>query len=390
MSSTFALLSLPLRIFDESSPDPLAAISSTVGTENAGVGRFNIPEFKIGTLDALVQQADQLVKLEASCEGVVTKVADSLGTLCADDKQKLAQNKMINNKPAGEYMRAFSWDKVRYRAEKPIGELLEMLQSELTAVDNDSKQRFSQFQSAKNTLSALEKKRTGNLTTKSLAPLVDPSYLVQDSEYLETHLVVVPNSARKDFSRSYETLSDMVVPRSKIQVAEDDEFTLFSVTTFKKFSSEFLQKCRENKWTPRQYTYVEGGKEEEQQEYRRMQEEEAKKFGEALRFGHLGWSESVKIWVHVLTIRVFVETVLRYGLPLEFVAATLEMSPSNSKNVKTALDSAYSYLGGNAFGRDKHGRITKDDAALTSEMAAVGLGGDDEYSPYVYYELEFP
>lgn len=59
--------------------------------------------------------------------------------------------------------------------------------------------------------------------------------------------------------------------------------------------------------------------------------------------------------------------------------------------MKAALDSAYSYLGGNAVGRDKKGRVTKDDASLASEMAAVGLGTEgSEYTPYVYYEIEFP
>lgn len=59
--------------------------------------------------------------------------------------------------------------------------------------------------------------------------------------------------------------------------------------------------------------------------------------------------------------------------------------------MKTALDSAYSYLGGNALGRDKRGRVTKDDASLTSEMAAQGLGGEGaEYTAYVYYEIEIP
>lgn len=62
-----------------------------------------------------------------------------------------------------------------------------------------------------------------------------------------------------------------------------------------------------------------------------------------------------------------------------------------AKKVKTALDSNYSYLGGNAFGRDKRGKITKDDAALSSEMAAAGLGGEGhEYTAYVYYEFDFP
>lgn len=56
------------------------------------------------------------------------------------------------------------------------------------------------------------------------------------------------------------------------------------------------------------------------------------------------------------------------------------------------MDSNYSYLGGNAFGRDKRGRVTKDDAAMTSEMAAAGLGTGEghEYTAYVYYELELP
>ena len=37
------------------------------------------------------------------------------------------------------------------------------------------------------------------------------------------------------------------------------------------------------------------------------------------------------------------------------------------------LDSTYSYLGGNAFGRDNKGRVTKDDSALSSEIAAAAL-----------------
>lgn len=168
---------------------------------------------------------------------------------------------------------------------------------------------------------------SGNLSTKSLAPIVDPAILVQDSEYLETHLIVVPKNAKKDFQKSYETLSAMVVPRSATEVAQDEEFVLFAVTTFKKTSADFLQKCREQKWTPRQYKYVAGGREEEQRELDRVAREEKKVWGEALRMGRTGWSESVMIWLHVLTLRVFVEAVLRYGLPLDYVSALVKVCP---------------------------------------------------------------
>lgn len=170
---------------------------------------------------------------------------------------------------------------------------------------------------------------------------MDPAQLITDSEYLETHLIVVPSNIRKDFLKSYESIAPMVVPRSAVELAKDDEFVLYAVTTFKKHSSEFLQKCRESKWTPRQYKYVEGGKEEEQKELDRVEREEKKVWGEALRLGRTGWSEAVMVWAHVLTLRVFVETVLRYGLPLEYVSALIKVSSSLGRHDKVWFTNPY-------------------------------------------------
>lgn len=129
----------------------------------------------------------------------------------------------------------------------------------------------------------------------------------------------------KDFYKSYEELSPMVVPRSASQLAKDDEFTLFAVTTFKKHSNDFIHKCREKRWTPREYRYKQGGKEEEAKEADQLTKDEKKLWGEALRLGRTGYSESAMIWIHVLALRVFVETVLRYGLPLDFVCGIVQV-----------------------------------------------------------------
>lgn len=109
--------------------------------------------------------------------------------------------------------------------------------------------------------------------------------------------------------------------------------------------------------------------------------------------------DSVALW-SAFGIRIRIgqgEFSLYEGLCEEFItqyhgANTFsQTTPKQAKKVKTSLDSAYSYLGGNAFGRDKKGKITKDDAALSSEMAAAGMGGEgNEYTAYVYYEFEFP
>lgn len=155
--------------------------------------------------------------------------------------------------------------------------------------------------------------------------MVDPKTIIQDSEYIETHLVAVPIQLVKDFLKAYETVAPMVVPRSAQLVASDSEFTLYAVTAFKKHRVEFVHKCREKKWIPRDFKYVEGGKEEERKEVERVGGDERKVWGETLRLGRTAWSEAVMVWIHILVLRVFVETVLRYGLPLDFVCALVRV-----------------------------------------------------------------
>ncbi|PGG95174.1 hypothetical protein AJ79_10214 [Helicocarpus griseus UAMH5409] len=322
----YILLSLPSSITpSHHRDDALEAIGKTISPDNGSVVPFAIPEFKIGTLDALVQQADELARLEALCQGVVGKVGDALRSVLEGDEEQIANMKTVNDKPADQYLRTFQWNKVKYRADKSLAELIDLLQKEATSIDNDVRGKFSQYNQVKTTLAALQRKQTGTLSTKSLASVVDPRLLVQDSEYLETHLIAVPSRSTKEFLKSYETISPMVVPRSSTFVASDDESTLYAVTTFKKHSAEFIHKCRENKWTPRDYKYVEGGEEKERQDLDRANADARRLWGETLRLGRTGWSEAVMVWIHVLVLRVFVETVLRYGLPLDFVCALIKV-----------------------------------------------------------------
>lgn len=90
----YILVSLPLRIFDD---EPLATLASTVGRDNGETLPFPIPSFKIGTLDGLVQHADDLAKLNGACEAAVAKVADSLTGILDGDEDKAAEQKMVND-----------------------------------------------------------------------------------------------------------------------------------------------------------------------------------------------------------------------------------------------------------------------------------------------------
>ena len=195
--------------------------------------------------------------------------------------------------------------------------------------------------------------------------------MIQDSEYLETHLIAVPNTTTKEFLKTYETISPMVVPRSAQLIDSDNEFTLYAVTTFKKHSAEFVHKCRESKWTPRDFKYKEGGKEEEQKEVERVGKDERKVWGEALRLGRTAWGEAVMAWVHVLALRVFVETVLRYGLPLQFVCGLIRVCQVPQLSHKTR-DRTCQPLTINC--RLDHAQVGKESAKLIGRFILVSGG----------------
>lgn len=240
------------------------------------------------------------------------------------------------------YLQNFQWNKVKYRADKPIAELLSSLQSEVSSVDSDVKSKFAQYNNTKTNLATMQRSKTGNLSQKSLTSIVNPEWLLKpdSSEYLQQHLIAVPTQQVKEFLHTYESLTAMVVPRSASLLAKDDEFHLYAVTVFKKHSNEFLHKCRESRWTPREWKFNEGGKEAEDEELRKLEKEERKVWGEALRLGRTGYSDAVMAWVHVQALRVFVETVLRYGLPLNFVAGIVKVCSRSASAVIASVEEA--------------------------------------------------
>ena len=97
-NTKYMLVSLPTSISSNNDKEgALKALKSAVSSDGVNVLPFKVPEFKIGTLDALVQQADDLAKLEGNCEAVVAKVGESLRSLLEGDEDKISQQKTVND-----------------------------------------------------------------------------------------------------------------------------------------------------------------------------------------------------------------------------------------------------------------------------------------------------
>ncbi|ODQ50453.1 vacuolar ATP synthase subunit C [Saitoella complicata NRRL Y-17804] len=376
------IVSIPTE--NSSRGDVFQSLKSRIASSNrdyAEVSTFPIPAFKIGTLDSLVSQSEELAKIDAQFEGTVLKVVDVMKGVLQGDDDKVREQCVVNDRPVDSYLTSFSWSTTRYRTTLSIPELSSTLTKEMTSLDIDLRTKYSQYQQAKGNLLTIQRKQTGNLSTRSLEGLVHKDDLVLESEYMETLLVAVPINDQKDWLKQYETLAPMVVPRSSSKVAEDDDFALYNVTVFKKYSHQFSQKCREHKFVPREYKYDENALENSQKEQKQLGEQEKKLWGETLRLARTSYSDAVTAWAHLKALRTFVESVLRYGLPPDFVSVIIKPYHKQEKKAKKELDSAYSYLGGPAFSEKKSKSRKADD-----DDAAIGAL-EVEYSPYVFYSM---
>jgi hypothetical protein len=77
--------------------DAIQSLQSAVNQSYGTVNTLNIPEFKVGTLDALLQMSEELQRLEGQCQGVVSKVGDTLKNILDGDEEKMAQHKAVND-----------------------------------------------------------------------------------------------------------------------------------------------------------------------------------------------------------------------------------------------------------------------------------------------------
>lgn len=75
----------------------IGLIQRAVKSENGMVNQINIPDFKVGTLDALIQQSEELGKIEGLCKSVVSKVGDTLKNVLDGDEEQMVRHKTVND-----------------------------------------------------------------------------------------------------------------------------------------------------------------------------------------------------------------------------------------------------------------------------------------------------
>ncbi|CAD5220818.1 unnamed protein product [Bursaphelenchus okinawaensis] len=367
------LVSAPGEKTPQETWDRLQSTTNSISTNF----KFNVPDLKVGTLDQLVGLSDDLAKLDSAAEQTTRKLVQYFAEVLEEERDKLVDNLVIGNKDMHTYLTRFQWEGAKYPLKQSLKVLSEIIGKQITQIDNDLKTKALNYNNLKNTLASLDRKATGSLITKDLADLVKADDFVQNSEYLQTVVVVVPKLLTKDWEASYWSITEYVVPGSAKKITEDGEHCLYTVTLFKKVIDEYKGKCRERKFIVRDFVYDEQTLKASKMDRDKLVQEKQRQYAPLVRWLKINFGEIFSAYIHVKALRVFVESVLRFGLPVNFQSAIMEPQKGAQKKLRTELNKLYQHLDGSAAGPID----TFEDAPTL-----VSLGVHDYY-PYVFFKL---
>ncbi|XP_074516405.1 V-type proton ATPase subunit C 1-B-like [Sebastes fasciatus] len=333
------LISVPL---DKTTLTSVEKLKRTIAKTNlASCCKFSIPDLKVGILDSLLSMADDLSRLDTLTESVIKKTHQCMREVMEQSGDKVLENALANGVDLMSYTTKFQWDKAKYPTALPLSSLADIIGKEVSQMETELKSRAAAYNSVKTSLQSLEKILAGTLQTRSLNDIVKKEDLVV-SEYLTTLLVVVTRGSYRQWEETYESLSKFVVPRSSRKLYEDGMGAIFSVTLFKRAVCEFKAEAQESKFIVREYIFDLEAK--QQQEMRQQSFHKKEQYGVFVRWLKVNFSSVFVAWIHLKALRVFVESVLRYGLPVNYQALVLHTDSKRSKKLREELADLFKHL----------------------------------------------
>jgi len=379
-------------------------------SESVNLCVFNVPELRVGTLDQLIGLSDDILRVESQSEQLAKKLSNYVTDILLNiddnrdrsaaptpetvfriqDQLKLNQGKHYLH----EYIRSFRWDQAKYPSRgTPLAETTGNLAEKLNTIESQFRQKSAKFNQGRRDLAQVMKKQSGSLMTRDLSGIVDDKrHLVNGSEYLQTLLVAVHRNQLEEWNKGYETLADYVVPRSSQEIHSDDDHHLFTVTLFQRCVDEFKTNCSMKKFVVREYKdttaasgYDQNGnkteiaKEDDNvgKQIERLEQDVKKQFAPLLRWLKVNYNEAVSIMMHLKCLKCFIESVLRFGLPVSFEAVLLEPAGRSASKLQMVLDNTYKHL-------DRMGGSSQEPVDV--EGLAVGVANtlNADYRPYVF------
>ena len=281
----------------------------------------------------------------------------------------------VEGLPLRRYLNSFSWNEAKHPARRPLRETADKLGEGVQRLEEELKLRAAEYNALKGAVSAGARKAGGSLASRDLGDILSsaPPGTLVESEHLTTLVVEVPAHSAGEWCRRYEGLAPHVVPRSSRQLADEPDWGLHSVVLFKRTADAFRSAARDAGWTVRDYRFDAASAAASKGDAQRLVADASASKDALAEWCRTAFGEALSSLVHLAAVRLFVESILRYGLPPAFAPVLCAPEKKAEKRVRALLAAAY------ARGASAHWRQREEDAAKGEEV-----------HPYVSVTINLP
>jgi len=274
----------------------------------------------------------------------------------------------VNGSDIDTYLQHFSWEEAKYPIRNSLKELTDKIHVQVAKLDDELKAKAAEYNSINHAISTSERQLGGSLMVRNLVDVVKEQDLI-NTDYMTTLLVAVPKSLTKEWLAVYETLTNYVLPRSSKLIAEDNDYGLWTVTLFKRVVEDFKHASREKRFTVREFKIDDESKGGKDERTKLITEKDRLK-RKLLRYCKTNFAEAFVAWIHLKAIRAFVESVLRYGVPVNFLCYLMHPHKKEDKRLREILDEMFRQL------------------ASTAVISHKGEDEGEKFYPYVYVPID--
>lgn len=336
--------------------------------------------------------SDDLGKTDSLIEGISRKIEKTAQDLTERRNVELS----VGGVPPTRYIQQFAWDSAKYPNRRPLKELTTLIVSGAVSVEEELKQLTQSYGDKIQALQEVKRRKAGNLLTADLNDILTDQIMskikIVDTEYLKTVFIAVPGSMQETFLKSIEKLGhdlvgyggpdwtrdptklgepisfgpnvdrhkvrgSPVVPGSVKLVHKDEDSYLYSVTILRgqyeagyfengefqqgtkvDFEAEFAKVCREKRFLVREFHWDPSQASKSSMVLEQLQVEVDGMQAALSRWCKNHFGDVFVAWMHIKVIRVFVESVLRYGLPVDFTAVLYKVHSGKETDLVSSLD----------------------------------------------------
>ncbi|SBS91939.1 V-type proton ATPase subunit C, putative, partial [Plasmodium ovale curtisi] len=304
---------------------------------------------KFCTFDDLLKCADDLQKYDSYAYGCLKKIEKIAKEYDENIELKIIYQRQHIN--IDQYIRRFSWDDAKYPRNRSLVDTIDVIINNITKLSDE-------IQIKSNILNDLKEKKklyiskhdSNNFIHKNLNEILTPQVVNEsdfmETEYITTVIAYVSKDSINDWVSNYEKFSQYVVPRSTKQfndLIDKDGNTLWKAFVFKKFVNNFIENAKSKNFIVKPFKYDESHYNNIMESRTKIETEVIRQETFLRRMCLAAFSDVFIAFIHINILRVFCESVLRFGVPPNFASFSIRINgESKEKKVRKKLYDIFS------------------------------------------------